>query len=284
MFWGLVVLSLPITIVGANFDEEYREMRKNEKDKKLREEAAEEEARQEEERRNSEAAEASEDPRGSSSSLGPDGTPGSGSAKRKTRSILRRGVKEARDADRPTVRIRKLVNESNDELARQVNRLMLKHERELRREIKKILVEHGEGCDQVTPLEVALDRLVDFDGPDAHSFEVQTASQGIAGVCDMLQKRSAGKASASSASSAASAASSSGAARRLVGFAGSAGAASASSAAGPSSAADAVSAADAASPADAVSPANDGMEVESMTDLPPAEQGGTQSSEGHAAG
>ena len=256
-------------------------MRKNEKDKKLREEAAEEEARQEEERRNSEAAEASEDPRGSSSSLGPDGTPGSGSAKRKTRSILRRGVKEARDADRPTVRIRKLVNESNDELARQVNRLMLKHERELRREIKKILVEHGEGCDQVTPLEVALDRLVDFDGPDADSFEVQTASQGIAGICGMLQKRSAGKASASSA---AGAASSSGAARRLVGFAGSAGAASASSAAGPASAADAVSAADAASPADAVSPANDGMEVESMTDLPPAEQGGTQSSEGHAAG
>ena len=32
MFWGLVVLSLPITIVGANFDEEYREMKKRKKD------------------------------------------------------------------------------------------------------------------------------------------------------------------------------------------------------------------------------------------------------------
>ena len=31
MFWGLVVLSLPITIVGANFDEEYREMKKRKK-------------------------------------------------------------------------------------------------------------------------------------------------------------------------------------------------------------------------------------------------------------
>ena len=30
MFWGLIVLSLPITIIGANFDEEYREMRRRE--------------------------------------------------------------------------------------------------------------------------------------------------------------------------------------------------------------------------------------------------------------
>ena len=28
MFCGLVVLSLPITIIGANFDDEYRELRK----------------------------------------------------------------------------------------------------------------------------------------------------------------------------------------------------------------------------------------------------------------
>jgi hypothetical protein len=30
MFVGLVILALPITIIGANFDELYREMRKKE--------------------------------------------------------------------------------------------------------------------------------------------------------------------------------------------------------------------------------------------------------------
>lgn len=37
MFCGLVVLSLPITIIGANFDDEYRELRKRTQDAKERE-------------------------------------------------------------------------------------------------------------------------------------------------------------------------------------------------------------------------------------------------------
>ena len=41
---------------------------------------------------------------------------------------------------------------------RQVRKLMLKHERELRLGIRKILVQHGEGCDQPTPLEAPLYR------------------------------------------------------------------------------------------------------------------------------
>ena len=36
MFCGLVVLSLPITIIGANFDDEYRELRKRARDEKER--------------------------------------------------------------------------------------------------------------------------------------------------------------------------------------------------------------------------------------------------------
>ena len=36
------------------------------------------------------------------------------------------------------------------EHARQVRKLMLKHERDLRLGIRKILVQHGEGCDQPT--------------------------------------------------------------------------------------------------------------------------------------
>ena len=40
----------------------------------------------------------------------------------------------------------------------QVRKLMLKHERELRLGIRKILVQHGEGCDQPTPLEAPLYR------------------------------------------------------------------------------------------------------------------------------
>ena len=36
MFMGLIVLSLPITIIGANFDELYREMRRKEQVEKAR--------------------------------------------------------------------------------------------------------------------------------------------------------------------------------------------------------------------------------------------------------
>ena len=47
---------------------------------------------------------------------------------------------------------------------RQVRKLMLKHERELRLGIRRILVQHGEGCDQPTPLEAPLYRCAWWSG------------------------------------------------------------------------------------------------------------------------
>ena len=61
------------------------------------------------------------------------------------------------------------------EHARQVRKLRLKHERDLRLGIRKILVQHGEGCDQPTPLEAPLYRHAALQqvGPDGNALETQ---------------------------------------------------------------------------------------------------------------
>mmetsp|Transcript_16851 Transcript_16851/g.46928 ORF Transcript_16851/g.46928 Transcript_16851/m.46928 type:complete len:144 (+) Transcript_16851:135-566(+) len=139
MFVGLVILALPITIIGANFDELYREMRKKEhlRKQKLRELAAEQ------------AANCPE--------------------KSGVRSRLSRGLRansgdpEAEDV-KPLILIQDCMRAANVRLAEGIEVLMAQEEERLRREIKQVLDEyiatHGSPLDiKRAPSENLLTRL-----------------------------------------------------------------------------------------------------------------------------
>ena len=165
MFWGLVVLSLPITIVGANFDEEYREMKRREKEAAAHKDMERDREREKEREQARLSAGSSND--GSEQQLGSSSTPCKTPSSLLARSSgLMRGSRAKDDIDYPTKRIARLIQQSNTELIKRVHTLMIKHERELRREIRNVMIMY-EGCDQPTPLEHSIDRLMEIAGPDS---------------------------------------------------------------------------------------------------------------------
>tara|TARA_B110001452_G_scaffold194562_1_gene164568 strand:+ start:1401 stop:2384 length:984 start_codon:yes stop_codon:yes gene_type:complete len=169
MFWGLVVLSLPITIVGANFDEEYREMKRREKEAAAHKDMERDREREKERELARSSAGSSNDGLGEEPSSGstPQKTPG-GLLARSSGLMMGRGSRVKEDGFvYPTKRIARLMQQSNADLIKRVHMLMIKHERELRREIRKVMVAHGEGCDQPTPLERSIDKLMEIAGPDS---------------------------------------------------------------------------------------------------------------------
>jgi len=118
--------------------------------------------------------------------------------------MLRRAGRSREDF--PTVKITRAIDESNRELAQEVRKLMLKHERELRLGIRKILVQHGEGCDQPTPLEAPLYRHDSLSqvGPDGNALDTQAIEeQSLSNVLQSLVKElNSGQADVASAAAA----------------------------------------------------------------------------------
>jgi len=152
MFCGLIVLSLPITIIGANFDELYREQRKKESQMKAQK------AQQREQAAIEQAA------KGRSPTL----TPGMAAFKAvglATRLRRKGGTStadtpdgEAKPAvprkDEPLRVIQDLVKTAHEDLARDVEQLMAAQEEKLRGEVKAVLLNYAGGnIAQSTPLD-----------------------------------------------------------------------------------------------------------------------------------
>lgn len=162
MFSGLIVLSLPITIIGANFDSEYREFKKAKQEELERKRRA--------RRAQEEAAEAA---RRAAEQLSPDGpkkrlsglgslllttapstpkkegasaqppTPGSVAAK-----------KEEAEKKDPIKIIQTIIHESNYQLLAEIDELLERHENKLRAQVKDVLRRHAAGIDErPTPLD-----------------------------------------------------------------------------------------------------------------------------------
>jgi hypothetical protein len=190
MFAGLILLSLPITIIGANFDELYREQRKKEHEARARKkEAAVQRAERaaEERARLSAMSPSGQRPPESPSRLGRISaacsrfagvaTPGSSArADSSGAPPTSPGKKESALGEAPLKRIEEMINASHVKLARQVwaparhlasafrprpprpcspqvEELMVENENELRQQIKKVLVEFNPAHDQPSPLE-----------------------------------------------------------------------------------------------------------------------------------
>lgn len=155
MFCGLIVLSLPITIIGANFDDEYRELRKRAQEEKERQRRAE---RRERLRQAKEMQQLG----------GAAGTPGAGKASTPTPTPSKEAgggdgetemgaipltyppgspvVASYGDATNDPIKIiQTMIHESHYELTRDVERIMLEHESKLRTQIKKVLRQHATG-------------------------------------------------------------------------------------------------------------------------------------------
>mmetsp|Transcript_14021 Transcript_14021/g.29594 ORF Transcript_14021/g.29594 Transcript_14021/m.29594 type:complete len:432 (+) Transcript_14021:378-1673(+) len=128
MFCGLVVLSLPITIIGANFDELYREMRKKEHDARAARKLAGTLRPRKTTRRGSKASESEADvpPSRQSSSSDVD-----------THATQHGGC--TGDAAEALRVIQGLINQSHQKLFQQVELLISQQESELRQEIKRVL-------------------------------------------------------------------------------------------------------------------------------------------------
>ena len=161
MFCGLIVLSLPITIIGANFDDEYRELRKRAQEEKERQRRAE---RRERLRQAKEMQQLG----GAAGTPGAASVPGAGKASTPTPTPSKEAgggdgetemgaipltyppgspvVASYGDATNDPIKIiQTMIHESHYELTRDVERIMLEHESKLRTQIKKVLRQHATG-------------------------------------------------------------------------------------------------------------------------------------------
>ena len=170
MFCGLVVLSLPITIIGANFDDEYRALRKRaqeEQERKRREERRQRLRAQKEWQQQREAAGKAQGAAVMSTPMrkgggGEAGAPGDASAADGAGAGAGAGAMPGGDPpltyppgspvvaggkpnEDPIKMIQTMIHESHYELSRALERLMLDHENQLRTRIKAVLRAHAAG-------------------------------------------------------------------------------------------------------------------------------------------
>ena len=156
MFCGLVLLSLPITIIGANFDDEYRELRKRAQEAKERERLKEraERARRSQQQQQQQAASDAKlatPERRSSEAGGADADGAALTFPPSSPSPFGDGVGED-----PIKLIQALIHEAHYNLVQDVEKLMLDHENKLRGQIKGILKTYTSGADvRSTPLDQA---------------------------------------------------------------------------------------------------------------------------------
>ena len=168
MFCGLVVLSLPITIIGANFDDEYRELRKRAQDEKerarRRERALLRQQQQQQQHAlaekagaatpgksgggNAPAQAAESTPAAAALTYPPTPTPAAAGAAAAASSG---GGSSSED---PIKLIQTMIHEAHYSLTKEVEKLMIDHENKLRLQIKGVLRRHASGIDlRTTPLE-----------------------------------------------------------------------------------------------------------------------------------
>ena len=167
MFCGLVVLSLPITIIGANFDDEYRELRKRAQDEKERARRRERALlRQQQQQQhalaekagaatpgksgggNAPAQAAESTPAAAALTYPPTPTPAAAAAAAAASSG---GGSSSED---PIKLIQTMIHEAHYSLTKEVEKLMIDHENKLRLQIKGVLRRHASGIDlRATPLE-----------------------------------------------------------------------------------------------------------------------------------
>lgn len=184
MFCGLVVLSLPITIIGANFDDEYRELRKRnqeEQEKKRREERR-QRLRAHKEWQQQQLELAAKGTPGASGTATPQrkqnasGEGGAGALDEVT--MLTPGgpltyppgsplVTDGKPSEDPIKLIQTMIHESHYELSRDIEKLMIEHENKLRQRIKSVLRQHAAGVVdlRITPL----DQQKPLPAPEADS-------------------------------------------------------------------------------------------------------------------
>jgi len=145
MFCGLVVLSLPITIIGANFDEEYRIVKKE---------------KQDQEHRNSQQATAARLLAKSTKQLctpakGTDGSNASGMVAGAPGAASGSSRPDTPNNEDPIKAIQILIHESHMRLTEEVEHVLVKYENDLREQIKDVLRKHAAGIDKhTTPLDI----------------------------------------------------------------------------------------------------------------------------------
>lgn len=152
MFCGLVVLSLPITIIGANFDDEYRELRKRTQEEKERQRRQErrERLRQQKELQQQMAEGGASSVKGTP--LRPKGAEGTASGEPGETPggeppltyppgspVMSGGAKN----EDPIKKIQEMIHEAHYELTRDIERMMVDHENQLRTRIKAVLRQHA---------------------------------------------------------------------------------------------------------------------------------------------
>jgi len=158
MFCGLVVLSLPITIIGANFDDEFRELRKRAQDEKER--ARRKERAQLRQQQQQAAAQAKSTPTRPAKPA-TDGEPTPGGVAPLTYppsspvASAAPGAASVGGGEDPIKLIQAMIHEAHYALTLEVEKLMVDHENKLRLQIKQVLRRHASGIDArgSTPLE-----------------------------------------------------------------------------------------------------------------------------------
>jgi hypothetical protein len=152
MFSGLVVLSLPITIIGANFDDEYRELRKRTQDEKERARRRERALLRQQQQQAQEAQAAKGTP---VRPAGKDAADGETPAPLTFPPSSPAPGSNGPVGEDPIKLIQTMIHDAHYSLTKEVEKLMVEHENKLRLQIKQVLRRHASGVVDArsTPLE-----------------------------------------------------------------------------------------------------------------------------------